>query len=45
MQSSVLGPELQTTYEGFGFVVRPQRSQFPLIQEYTLNHNTKAPII
>ena len=23
----------------------PQRAQYPLIKEYTLNHNIKAPII
>ena len=25
--------------------LRPQRTQYPLIKEYTLNHNIKAPII
>ena len=24
---------------------RPQRAQYPLIKEYSLNHNLKAPII
>ena len=31
--------------KGLGLGVEAQRTQYPLIKEYTLNHNIKAPII